>query len=171
VTYPIPNSLDALLTRDQTAEALTNAGFPTKAKTLATKASRGGGPPFRKWSGRPLYRWGDSLAWAESLLSPLCHSTSSKGYPGMSGGSLQRFGIADPYPPAQRMRDRIDVTQAGADVRDAQADPGAASSNPRDRGSPIMRAPPDSSARPAARKTPAPGLARDSSQRARKTNR
>ena len=74
--YPIPDSVDALLTRDQNAAALTAAGFPIKAKTLATKASRGGGPPFRKWSGKPLYRWGDSLAWAESRLSPLCGSTS-----------------------------------------------------------------------------------------------
>ena len=74
--YPIPDSVDALLTRDQNAAALTAAGFPIKAKTLATKASRGGGPPFRKWSGKQLYRWGDSLAWAESRLSPLCGSTS-----------------------------------------------------------------------------------------------
>ena len=74
--YPIPDSVDALLMRDQNAAALTAAGFPIKAKTLATKASRGGGPPFRKWSGKPLYRWGDSLAWAESRLSPLRGSTS-----------------------------------------------------------------------------------------------
>src|SRR5262245_46881544 len=43
----IPENLDALLTRDRLAEALTEAGYPTKAKTLATKASRGGGPPYR----------------------------------------------------------------------------------------------------------------------------
>jgi hypothetical protein len=73
---PIPDSAEALLTRDQTAEALTAAGFPVKPKTLATKATRGGGPPFRKWSGRPLYRWGDSLAWAQSLLTEPRHSTS-----------------------------------------------------------------------------------------------
>jgi hypothetical protein len=76
--HPIPDNLDALLTRDQNAEALTAAGFPVKPKTLATKASRGGGPPFRKWSGRPLYRWGDSLAWAQSLLAGPRRSTSEQ---------------------------------------------------------------------------------------------
>jgi hypothetical protein len=74
--HPIPDSLDALLTRDQNAEALTAAGFPVKPKTLATKASRGGGPPFQKWSGKPLYRWGDSLGWAHSLLTEPRRSTS-----------------------------------------------------------------------------------------------
>lgn len=57
---------DALLTRDQTAAALTNAGYPVKAKTLATKATRGGGPPYRLFGTRPLYRWVDALAWAEA---------------------------------------------------------------------------------------------------------
>jgi len=67
---------DALLTRDQVARALTAAGFPTSPKTLATKASRGGGPPFRKYSNRPLYQWGTSLAWAISRLGPIVTSTS-----------------------------------------------------------------------------------------------
>jgi len=44
---------DALLTRDQTAAALTARGFPIKAKTLSTKASRGGGPPYHL-AARPL---------------------------------------------------------------------------------------------------------------------
>jgi hypothetical protein len=72
----IPDREDALLTRAVTAAALTEAGFPVKAKTLATKATRGGGPPFRKFSNRPLYRWADSLAWAQSRLGPLVNSTS-----------------------------------------------------------------------------------------------
>lgn len=38
----IPDDPDTLLTRDQTAAALTTAGFPVRAKTLATKATRGG---------------------------------------------------------------------------------------------------------------------------------
>jgi len=46
------------------------------SQTMQTAVARGGGPPFRKWSGRPLYRWGDSLAWAQSLLTPIRHSTS-----------------------------------------------------------------------------------------------
>jgi hypothetical protein len=45
----IPDTPDALLTRGRTAEALTEAGFPIKAKTLATKASRGGGPRYSKF--------------------------------------------------------------------------------------------------------------------------
>jgi hypothetical protein len=73
---PIPDSLDALLRREPTAEALSAAGYPTKPKTLATKASRGGGPPFRKYGPWPLYRWGDALAWAQSRLSEPYHTTA-----------------------------------------------------------------------------------------------
>ena len=69
---------DALLTRDMAAAALTEAGYPIKSKTLATKATRGGGPPYRLFGVRPLYRWGDTLAWAQGRLSsPRC-STSVK---------------------------------------------------------------------------------------------
>ena len=74
----IPDTLDALLTRGRTAEALTEAGFPVKAKTLATKATRGGGPPFNKFGPRVLYRWDDALSWAEGRLTgPHC-STSEQ---------------------------------------------------------------------------------------------
>jgi hypothetical protein len=68
--------IDQLLTREQAAAALTAAGYPTKAKTLATKATRGGGPPYRAYSGRALYRWGDALEWAQSQLGPVVHNTS-----------------------------------------------------------------------------------------------
>lgn len=74
----IPDTLDALLTRGRTAEALTEAGFPVKAKTLATKATRGGGPPFSKFGPRVLYRWDHALSWAEGrLTAPHC-STSEQ---------------------------------------------------------------------------------------------
>jgi hypothetical protein len=76
MTFPFPDNPDALLTRKVTALALQDAGYPVSEKTLATKATRGGGPPFRKFGSRPLYRWGDSLHWARSRLSPLMHSTS-----------------------------------------------------------------------------------------------
>jgi hypothetical protein len=66
----------ALLTREQVAAELTSSGYPTKAKTLATKATRGGGPPYRTYSGRALYRWGDALEWATSQLGPIVRSTS-----------------------------------------------------------------------------------------------
>ena len=49
---PVPESPDALLTRSETAAALTAAGFPVRAATLATKATRGGGPAFRTLSVR-----------------------------------------------------------------------------------------------------------------------
>jgi hypothetical protein len=65
----IPQDLDALLTRDQTAVALTQAGFPVRSATLATKACRGGGPEFKLFGTRPMYRWGDALAWAQAKLT------------------------------------------------------------------------------------------------------
>jgi hypothetical protein len=72
----IPDNPNALLTRDAVAAALTAAGFPVRAKTLATKATRGGGPPFRHFGARVVYRWADALAWAEDRLSDPCRSTS-----------------------------------------------------------------------------------------------
>jgi len=57
---------DDLLTRTQAAAALTAAGYPTATATLATKASRGGGPLYRTYSGRALYRRVDLMEWAES---------------------------------------------------------------------------------------------------------
>jgi hypothetical protein len=72
----IPENLDSYLTREATAAALTAVGFPIKSKTLATKASRGGSPPFCSFGARVLYRWGDALAWAQGRLSPPRCSTS-----------------------------------------------------------------------------------------------
>jgi hypothetical protein len=76
MTDPIPTDPDALLTRDQTAAALTAAGFPVKAKTLATKATRGGGPPYQSFGPRVLYRWRTTLEWAQSRLSAPISNTS-----------------------------------------------------------------------------------------------
>jgi hypothetical protein len=67
---------DALLDRKRTANALTEAGYPTSSATLATKASRGGGPPYQLYGRIPLYRWGNSLAWAQSRLSDPVRNTS-----------------------------------------------------------------------------------------------
>jgi hypothetical protein len=72
---------DALLTRDQTAAALTASGFPVKAKTLSTKASRGGGPPYQLFGPRVLYRWEDALKWAQARLSAPRLSTSESNAP------------------------------------------------------------------------------------------
>jgi hypothetical protein len=74
----IPTDPDALLTRDHTAAALTEAGFPTAPATLATKATRGGGPPYRLFGLKPLYRWGDTIAWAQARLSaPRCNTSEA----------------------------------------------------------------------------------------------
>lgn len=67
---------DTLLPRKQAAAALTDAGYPIAAGTLDTKASRGNGPPYRRFGKRALYRWGDLLAWAESCLTPPCRSAA-----------------------------------------------------------------------------------------------
>lgn len=78
MTNFIPETPDSLLTRERAAAALTAAGYPVRAKTLATKATRGGGPPYRKFGLRVLYRWGDALAWAEGRLSEAYSSTSER---------------------------------------------------------------------------------------------
>lgn len=72
----VPDDPDTLLTRERTAAALTAAGYPVATKTLATKATRGGGPPYSLFSGRALYRWGDALEWARSLMTPPRRSTA-----------------------------------------------------------------------------------------------
>lgn len=68
----MPNSNineDSYLTREAVSAALTETGFPVAARTLAAKATRGGGPPYRMFGGRALYRWGDALAWARQRIS------------------------------------------------------------------------------------------------------
>jgi hypothetical protein len=72
----VPDDQNTLLRRSDTAEALTASGFPIKTATLATMATRGGGPPYRLFGRIPIYRWGDSLAWAHERLSTPRTSTS-----------------------------------------------------------------------------------------------
>jgi hypothetical protein len=60
---------DDLLTRDKTAVALTAAGYPIRSATLGTKATRGGGPPCRRFGTRSVYRWGDAIDWAEGRMA------------------------------------------------------------------------------------------------------
>lgn len=73
---PIPDTLDAVLTRKATADALTAAGYPITKKTLDTMATRGGGPLYRLFGRKPLYRWGDALDWARGRMSKPIRSTS-----------------------------------------------------------------------------------------------
>jgi hypothetical protein len=102
VTNFIPDKPNALLTRDRTAHALTEAGFPIRAKTLATKATRGGGPPYRKFGLRVLYCWGDALAWAEARLTAArCHTSEQDTAGHILATSTQRSSSAI-HPPDWR---------------------------------------------------------------------
>jgi hypothetical protein len=67
---------ETLLRRSDVAAALTEAGFPIAPATLATKAVRGGGPPFRYFGRIPLYPWGTTLEWARGRLSRAVSNTS-----------------------------------------------------------------------------------------------
>lgn len=60
---------DARLSRRDIASALTRAGYPISAATLASMASRGGGPAYTTFNRRAIYRFGDALAWAEGRTS------------------------------------------------------------------------------------------------------
>jgi hypothetical protein len=77
----VPDNPEALLPRDKTAAALTELGYLTSPKTLATMATRGGGPRFHRFGPRVLYRWRDALDWAESRLSPAMLNTSEMDSP------------------------------------------------------------------------------------------
>jgi hypothetical protein len=78
---------DTLLSRRKLAEALTKEGYPTAEATLATKATRGGGPPFFKYGPKAIYPWGTSLSWAQSRLRPARSSTSE--------GDVRRTPVAE----------------------------------------------------------------------------
>ena len=67
---------NTIFRRRDAAAALTAAGFPIAPATLSTFATRGGGPPYRRFSGRAIYTWGDLLRWAESRTSEPRRSTS-----------------------------------------------------------------------------------------------
>ena len=67
---------DVLLTREQVADALTRCGVPYSAKTLSTRACRGGGPPYRRFAKRAIYRWGDVVEWAQAEMRTPARSAS-----------------------------------------------------------------------------------------------
>jgi hypothetical protein len=70
------HSQDILLRRRAAAAALTEAGFPTAAATLAAFVCRGGGPPFRRYGKYPLYKLDDLIEWAQARLGPPIRSSS-----------------------------------------------------------------------------------------------
>ncbi len=65
-----------LLRRGELARALSERGFPISKATLETMATRGGGPPFRRFGRAVAYSLQDALAWAEGRMSPLVRSTA-----------------------------------------------------------------------------------------------
>ena len=65
-----------LRTRKAIAHFLTEQGFKTAEASLATWASRGGGPPFRKYGVFPLYDEDEALKWAVARLSKCVTTTS-----------------------------------------------------------------------------------------------
>lgn len=76
---------DAKLTRQAVAEALTDQGYSITASTLATMATRGGGPPYARWGRRAIYLWGSSLAWAEARMGTSRRTTSDPETPSVDG--------------------------------------------------------------------------------------
>jgi hypothetical protein len=62
--------------RPSAALFLTENGYPISPATLATMATRGGGPPFRRFGRKPLYDEADLIEWARSRLSAPMRSTS-----------------------------------------------------------------------------------------------
>jgi hypothetical protein len=98
-------NLNALLSRRDVARALTDQGYKTSEATLATLASRGGGPPFQKFGQRAVYRWGNALAWAEARLSSTVASTSELKPLSMSATAAPTAtlrGVHDPSSPSRR---------------------------------------------------------------------
>jgi len=74
----VPSDPETLLTRRATAAALTAAGFSVSAATLATRATRCGGPRYRHFGRRPLYQWGDAVSWANDRLAAPLNNTSER---------------------------------------------------------------------------------------------
>jgi hypothetical protein len=74
--WPTTRDPDSLLSRIELAAEFEKLGIPCAAATLATKAVRGGGPPFMKFGPYVRYRWGTSYAWAMGRLTEPHASTS-----------------------------------------------------------------------------------------------
>jgi hypothetical protein len=64
------------MTRQRLADELTRLGLPTSAATLASLATRGGGPKYFKYGRRVVYRWPEVMVWLESRLGAAIHHTS-----------------------------------------------------------------------------------------------
>ena len=70
---------ERLLGRKDAAQYLTEHRFKTAPATLAKLACVGGGPRFRSFGRKPLYRGADLIAWAEGRTTGPRRSTSDPG--------------------------------------------------------------------------------------------
>lgn len=75
-THEAASAPDRLLTRPGGSRYLREHGFPVAEATLATKATRGGGPSCSPFGRRALYRAGDLLDWAQAAMTAPRRSTS-----------------------------------------------------------------------------------------------
>lgn len=64
------------LPRAAAAEFLASNGYPVAKNTLQKYATVGGGPKYRRFGNRVLYKPKDLLDWAESKLSDPITNTS-----------------------------------------------------------------------------------------------
>jgi hypothetical protein len=107
---------DAWLDQRATARALAEKGIKVSPVTLSTKRSRGGGPQYRYFGRRVLYRWGDVLAWVRSRLSEPVTSASA---PALAA-STAALNAAETAVRATRAMRALEAPSAGrrdADVR------------------------------------------------------
>jgi hypothetical protein len=78
---PPPRALEsidprAFFTRYQLPGTLEACGVPMSYDTLATKATRGGGPPFRIFGKSAVYQWADVVAWVLETMGEPARTTS-----------------------------------------------------------------------------------------------
>ncbi len=66
------------LTRKEAAEFLTERGMPISWRSLGKFATRGGGPTYRIFGFRALYRPDDLLEWAEGRMSEPRENTAGQ---------------------------------------------------------------------------------------------
>jgi hypothetical protein len=69
---------DPMLPRREAASFLRKRGFQVAEASLATWASRGGGPRYYKFGPKAIYKPSDLLDWAEAKLSaPRCSTAEA----------------------------------------------------------------------------------------------
>ena len=87
---------DARLSRKHIAQALTDCGFPTSEKTLATKASRGGGPPYQRYGRIAIYTWSKTIDWILAELGkPARNASEHKSHRAAQGGKASHEEALD----------------------------------------------------------------------------